>query len=353
MTKQIFYSIKVSALAIVLSFGLSYAYAWTAPTATPPTGNVSAPINTSSTVQAKTGNFTAPNLIDTSATVQTKTGGFNIATVSGNVGIGTTNPLSKLSVGGSGFTSTGVYGTGGNFGVYGYSTQYGVLGTTNGGTSGTGVYGTGGYFGVYGSGTYGVYGTGTYGVYGSGTVYGGVFNGSTAGITTSSCSGCSVLAEMAQVVETPTNGDIMCINPNTGKTEVCKKDKSDYIKGIAQKYAESIMRMGCSNTLDDAKNKRNGIIIGVMDTDTWTKKLECKGWYPIALSGLSEQTNVVCESPKGKQLGYGDILVTSFVPGHLRPLDKGENVEAYQIAGRADSICGLNKKTDSIQVWVK
>ncbi len=34
---------------------------------------------------------------------------------SGNVGIGTTNPLSKLSVGGDGFANTGVYGSGGDY----------------------------------------------------------------------------------------------------------------------------------------------------------------------------------------------------------------------------------------------
>lgn len=45
-------------LAIALSFGLSFVYAWTAPTATPPNGNVSAPLNTSATAQTKTGNLT-------------------------------------------------------------------------------------------------------------------------------------------------------------------------------------------------------------------------------------------------------------------------------------------------------
>lgn len=77
--KSILPALKVSALAIVISFGLSYALAWTAPTATPPNGNVSAPINTG-------------------ATTQTKIGGLNIATVSGNVGIGTSVPAQKLTV---------------------------------------------------------------------------------------------------------------------------------------------------------------------------------------------------------------------------------------------------------------
>ena len=57
MSKQLLSVLKVSTLAIVLSFGLSYALAWTAPTATPPTGNVSAPINTGSTDQTKAGDL--------------------------------------------------------------------------------------------------------------------------------------------------------------------------------------------------------------------------------------------------------------------------------------------------------
>ncbi len=77
----------------------------------------------------------------------------------GNVGIGTTNPLSKLSVGGDGNASYAIYGTGSTYGVYGNGTSYGVYGrgSTYGGYfdggTGTGVYGTasgtgnpGGYF---------------------------------------------------------------------------------------------------------------------------------------------------------------------------------------------------------------
>lgn len=63
MTTKLFNAIKVSILAIVLSFGLSYALAWTAPTATPPTGNVSAPINTSATLQQKSGDLTVKNFM--------------------------------------------------------------------------------------------------------------------------------------------------------------------------------------------------------------------------------------------------------------------------------------------------
>ncbi len=45
-------------IALVLTFGLSYAYAaWSEPTATPPGGNVAAPINTGSAAQTKTGSL--------------------------------------------------------------------------------------------------------------------------------------------------------------------------------------------------------------------------------------------------------------------------------------------------------
>lgn len=69
MKTNIFDALKVSALAIIISFGLSYTFAWTSPSTTPPTGNVSAPINTGGTAQIKTGNFTAMNIGATSIIV--------------------------------------------------------------------------------------------------------------------------------------------------------------------------------------------------------------------------------------------------------------------------------------------
>ena len=62
--KNIFQSVKIIVLAVVLSLGLSYALAWTAPTATPPTGNVSAPINTSDTEQTKNGPLNVVNSVN-------------------------------------------------------------------------------------------------------------------------------------------------------------------------------------------------------------------------------------------------------------------------------------------------
>jgi len=78
MLKQLFATTKVLILAIVLSFGLSYALAWTSPTATPPGANVAAPLNASATDQVKTGGLTAGSLttagLTTTGTLRVTTG---------------------------------------------------------------------------------------------------------------------------------------------------------------------------------------------------------------------------------------------------------------------------------------
>lgn len=110
MNKNIFQPLKVITLALALSVGISYVSAWTAPTATPPGGNTSAPINVGSTAQ-------------------TKTGGLNIQ---GNVGIGMTTPTQSLDVAGN-IQSTGIYAQD----VGGKSTYIGRGGAITGGWSGT------------------------------------------------------------------------------------------------------------------------------------------------------------------------------------------------------------------------
>ncbi|TAN37010.1 hypothetical protein EPN27_00350, partial [Patescibacteria group bacterium] len=84
-------ALKVTTLAIILSFGISYVYAWTAPTATPPGGNVSAPINTSATAQYKEGAFGIGGLIR----------GYANAIFDGSVGVGVTIPQVPLHTAGS------------------------------------------------------------------------------------------------------------------------------------------------------------------------------------------------------------------------------------------------------------
>ena len=92
-------------------------------------------------------------------------------TDNGLVGIGTTNPLSKLSVGGSGnskYTIDGESSGSANAGIFGSndSDGYGVYGS-NSGLAGIGVYGKSTYAGL----GYGVMGSGYNGVYGIGSSY--------------------------------------------------------------------------------------------------------------------------------------------------------------------------------------
>lgn len=90
--KRIFQQVKIVALAFIFSLGLSYVYAWTAPTATPPAGNVSAPINTGDNTQYKAGNL----ILNDSALPFVN----GLIVRYGNVGIGTISPAQKLSVAG-------------------------------------------------------------------------------------------------------------------------------------------------------------------------------------------------------------------------------------------------------------
>lgn len=92
MTKQIISTSKIVALAVILSFGLSYVYAWTAPSTTPPTGNVSAPINTGDNTQYKAGNL----VLNDGPTPFIN----GLIVLNGKVGIGTASPAQKLSVDG-------------------------------------------------------------------------------------------------------------------------------------------------------------------------------------------------------------------------------------------------------------
>lgn len=57
LKKEFLQSAKILALALILSAGVSYVYAWTGPTATAPNNNTAAPINVGDTAQGKTGNL--------------------------------------------------------------------------------------------------------------------------------------------------------------------------------------------------------------------------------------------------------------------------------------------------------
>jgi hypothetical protein len=85
--------ILIIALSITL---ISYTiFAWTGPTGEPPAENLSAPINSGTETQYKTGAFGIGGLFQTDIDT-------HLATESGNVGIGTTDPQVQLDVSGTG-----------------------------------------------------------------------------------------------------------------------------------------------------------------------------------------------------------------------------------------------------------
>jgi len=76
-----------------------YIFAWTEPGSAPPTGNVIAPLNTSSTAQTKTGNLTFPIFYDSNNTsYYVNPASTYSAILAGRVGIGTTTPGVPLQV---------------------------------------------------------------------------------------------------------------------------------------------------------------------------------------------------------------------------------------------------------------
>ncbi len=57
MKNSLFQTLKILLTAVVLSLGISYVYAWTAPTGAPPTNNTPEPLNTGNFLQTKTGDL--------------------------------------------------------------------------------------------------------------------------------------------------------------------------------------------------------------------------------------------------------------------------------------------------------
>ncbi len=96
--KNILQNLKLITLAIIFSFGLSYVYAWTAPTSQPPGGNTPAPLNTSATDQYKGGGAGTTGGLGIEGLIR----GYSNAIFDGSVGIGTTDvSAAKLTVSGA------------------------------------------------------------------------------------------------------------------------------------------------------------------------------------------------------------------------------------------------------------
>ncbi len=87
MPEKISKMIGTTIISTVIILGMNFVYAWNGPLSAPPNGNTYAPLNTTSSSQTKQGSLWASGFFATG-------GGY----FGGNVGIGTSNPESKLDV---------------------------------------------------------------------------------------------------------------------------------------------------------------------------------------------------------------------------------------------------------------
>jgi hypothetical protein len=167
------------------------AVAFSEPSSNPPAGEVSAPINTGSISQDKS-DATGHAAWITADGLGSRYGAL-LATVSGNVGIGTTNPTAQLMVNSAGNQSQWAgYFSGSNYGVYG---QANGASPSWGGEfiGGYGLYAqdTSGYYGEMGSGGYSFYGNGNGYFAGNVSVSGSISAGGTVIYSCPRYSGCS------------------------------------------------------------------------------------------------------------------------------------------------------------------
>lgn len=138
-------SLKVILLAIVLSFGISYVFAWAPPTSAPTGGNDSmAPLNTSLLPQTKGGNLTlnALGITNTAATALSIAGGISFSPGSSGITFpdGTIQATAP-SVGMQVFTSSGTFTVPNNV----QKIKVSVVGGGGGGYNGARGGGGGGY----------------------------------------------------------------------------------------------------------------------------------------------------------------------------------------------------------------
>jgi hypothetical protein len=164
--RELKYWSSIIVVGIVLGVSLQFVMAWVEPTLAPPDGNVGAPINTGVDGQAKSGNLQINALGIAGA-------GNALLIPSGNVGIGTENPISTklnvVSLVSRNDPDTGIYSfVGGDqrttyyTGISGYAVgkySRGVHGYADGGIYSVGVVGESS--GTYGRGVYARGGDGT------------------------------------------------------------------------------------------------------------------------------------------------------------------------------------------------
>jgi len=146
-------SLFLWATAFLMLAGFVGVYAWANTAGVGHSYNELEPCSAGQILKTVEGVWTCADMVSVGGSQWTLSGD-NIYYNSGKVGIGTTNPLSTLSVGSDGAIEAGVYGSGNTYGVYGSSNAVGVRGSG----STYGVYGSGSNIGVYGSGdTYDFY----------------------------------------------------------------------------------------------------------------------------------------------------------------------------------------------------